>query len=104
MLDPWQILRDGGLPLSLPRTGRAPTVQELGEATRAAIATSPRGRDADALAAFVLAWAQHWPTSFRAAHGDDAPAVVAWASAHTSDENRYLKLRRIALENLASVV
>lgn len=104
MLDPWQILRDGGLPLSLPRSGSTPSVEELGDAARAAIAASPGGREADALAAFLLAWAQHWPTSFRAAHGEDAASVAAWASAHTTDENRYLKLRRIALENLATVV
>jgi hypothetical protein len=29
---------------------------------------------------------------------------VDWASQHAVDENRYLKLRRIALENLARIL
>jgi hypothetical protein len=104
MVDPWQILRDGGLPLALPRTDAKPTPRELADATRDAIAAKPRGREVDALTAFVLAWAHHWPTSFAAAFGDDTCSVSAWAESHTTDENRYLKLRRIALENLASVL
>lgn len=101
MADAWQILRDAGLPLAMERTTRRVDVTELGAAVRTAIDGAPGGRDAEALAAFVLAWSQHWPTSFAAVC---SPDVVTWADAHRADENRYLKLRRIALANLATVL
>jgi hypothetical protein len=104
MSDAWQILRDGGLPLALPVSDAARSPEELAAATREAIAQHPAGREAEALAAFVLAWHQHWPESFDRALGGDAGSVVAWASRHAVDEGRYLKLRRIALENLARVL
>jgi hypothetical protein len=104
MRDAWQILRDGGLPLATERTGLPTTAAELAAATREAITTGPVGRDAEALAAFVLAWHHHWPTTFNTELGTDVPAVLDWASRNTNDANRYLKLRRIALENLARVI
>lgn len=104
MVDAWQILRDGGLPLAMGRSERRRAAGELAQAAHAAIASEPSGREAEALAAFVLAWQQHWPTSFNSAHGARAAGVLAWARDHTLDENRYLKLRRIALENLATVL
>lgn len=104
MSDAWQILRDGGLPLALPVSDTARSPAALAAATREAIAQRPAGREAEALAAFVFAWHQHWPESFDRALGADAGAVVAWASRHAVDEGRYLKLRRIALENLARIL
>jgi hypothetical protein len=53
---------------------------------------------------FVFAWHQHWPESFDRALGRDAGDVVDWATRHAVDEGRYLKLRRIALENLAQIL
>ena len=104
MDDAWQILRDGGLPLATSRSPRRPTAHELAAAIRSAIATNPTGRDADALTAFALAWAHHWPSSFAAELGSDTETVIAWARERARDENRYLKLRRIALENLANLL
>jgi hypothetical protein len=104
MDDAWQILRDGGLPLALPTSGRLRSSQELAAATRAAIAQHPAGRDAEALAAFVFAWHHHWPGSFERELGTDATVVVDWATRNAVDQGRYLKLRRIALENLAHVL
>lgn len=104
MCDVWQILRDGGLPLALERSGVTRTPGELAVATRAAIAEAPGGRDAEALAAFVFAWHQHWPASFATELGGDADAVVGWATRNAIDDNRYLKLRRIALENLSQIL
>jgi hypothetical protein len=100
----WQILRDGGLPLAMQASGQRRSETELAAAVREAIASEPAGRDAEALAAYVLAWHQHWPRAFAAALGADAGATVAWANEHAIDANRYLKLRRIALENLALVL
>src|SRR5688572_20298128 len=104
MRDAWQILRDGGLPLATERSGQPTNAAQLAAATLEAIATRPAGRDAEALAAFVLAWHHHWPTTFRTELARDAPTVLAWASRNTNDVDRYLKLRRIALENLAHVI
>jgi len=104
MRDPWQILRDGGVPLALPVSGTRPGAAELATATRSAITSRPAGRDAEALAAFVFAWHHHWPDSFATELGGDATEIIAWATRHACDDGRYLKLRRIALENLSRVL
>ena len=64
----------------------------------------PPGREGEALGAFVLAWKNGFPTSFIAAFGCDAGRLSDWAMAAIGDQNRYLKLRRIALANLATVL
>lgn len=81
-----------------------PSPTALANAVVVAVAATPDGRDADALAAFILAWRHHWPTSFETELAARAPHVEAWAARHTQDADRYLKLRRIALENLADVL
>jgi hypothetical protein len=58
----------------------------------------------EAVGAFVLAWAQEWPSSFASAFGDGVRDTRAWAGKRTPDANRYLKLRRIALSRLATVL
>jgi hypothetical protein len=79
-------------------------VSELADATRAAVEEHPTGRDSEALAAFVFAWHHHWPQVFRGAFGDSAGRLLTWAGQQFSDDGRYLKLRRIAIENLAHVL
>jgi len=104
MSEPWQILRKAGLPLATERTGGVPRPDELAGALRAAIAESPAEPDAEALAAFIFAWHHHWPACFAAALAGDTARVLAWAAAHATDVDRYLKLRRISIENLATVL
>jgi hypothetical protein len=104
MGDAWQILRAGGLPLATAGTSSTPSAAELAAAARAAIASEPSGREADALAAFVLAWRHHWPASFATELGDGAAPTIEWATRQIDDAGRYLKLRRIAVENLATVL
>ena len=104
MPDAWQILRDGGLPLAIPASGATAHIGQLASAIREAIATEPVGRDAEALAAFIFAWQHHWPQSFATTQGTDATQVVDWATRHVLDDGRYLKLRRIAVENLSRVL
>jgi hypothetical protein len=79
-------------------------VGELVAATSAAVAENPAGRDSEALAAFVFAWHHHWPRLFQQAFGGAASPLVTWAAMQFTDDNRYLKLRRIAIENLAHVL
>jgi hypothetical protein len=90
--------------LSGDREGPAPTVERLGAALREVVAQPPRGRDAEALAAFVFAWQSEFPTSFTAALGADAISTVAWAREQLRDDNRYLKLRRIAIAHLSEIL
>jgi hypothetical protein len=104
MRSPWQVLRDGGLPLAIERTGASTTVSELAGATWAAVAEHPEGRDGEALAAFVFAWHDHWPRVFEGSFGDAGGGLLSWAAQQFSDAGRYLKLRRIAIENLAHVL
>ena len=104
-MDPaWQILRDGGLPLVVPGPRVRRSAAELASAVRVAIAENPTGRQADALAAFVLAWRHHWAASYAQSLAADAQLVTEWATANVTDPNRYLKLRRIAIENLSTVL
>lgn len=79
-------------------------MNELAAATRAAVAENPAGRDSEALAAFVFAWHHHWPRVFQGAFGEAGSGLLAWAGQQFSDDGRYLKLRRIAIENLAHVL
>ncbi len=105
MIDPWQTLRDAGLPLGAPDpVRRAPSADELAVAVQAAIATLPTGRARDAVCAFILAWWRQWPRTFTRAFGASAPAVIDWADAAVVDPNRYIKLSRIAMAHLASVL
>jgi hypothetical protein len=104
MGDPWQILRDGGLPTAAQGSGHRPAPRELADATRAAIGSGPSGRDAEALAAWIFAWHHHWPERFALELGADAGSVLAWASGNAVDDGRYVKLRRIAIESLAQVL
>ncbi|MBA3392888.1 MAG: hypothetical protein H0T89_09605 [Deltaproteobacteria bacterium] len=104
MRNAWQILRDAGLPVAAERSAHTVDTHELAAATRDAIAEEPTGRDAEALGAFVFAWQQHWPAAFSAAFAGDEPTLLAWAARQLPDDNRYLKLRRIAIANLAHVL
>ncbi|HEY1818036.1 MAG TPA: hypothetical protein VGG74_37090 [Kofleriaceae bacterium] len=103
MVDAWQILRDAGVPIVGPITGIRPAREDVVASTRVAVADAT-GRDADALAAWVLAWHAHWPRSFAASFPDDGDAIAGWATSCVTDANRYLKLRRIAIENLATIL
>jgi len=104
MRDAWQILHRAGLPMAGERTGEPPSEEEIADATRAVIATEITGRKRDALVAFIDAWRQHWPTSFARSLSGDAAAVAHWSDSHRGDEGRRLKLRRIALANLATTL
>jgi hypothetical protein len=61
-------------------------------------------REREALAAFVLAWADEWPHTFARSFGNHARELARWAEGVASDANRRIKLRRIAIENLSTVL
>lgn len=88
----------------MPVSGPAASDATLATAALQAIGSSPIGRDAEALAAWLLAWHAHWPTGFRRCFGADETTMISWARSQTSSVGRYIKLRRIAVENLASIL
>lgn len=102
---PWQVLHRAGLPLAGGRSGPVPSLVALAQAAREVLADPPgAGRERDAFCAFLLAWQQQWPSAFAVAFGGDADPIAAWAATRSSDLDRYLKLRRIAIENLTEVL
>ncbi len=104
MSDDWQILHRAGVPLAGTRIGAAPEVAEIVAAVHHVLSAQLAPRERDALAAFVAAWRQHWPTSFASGFGSAAGRISTWAAQACADHGRFLKLRRIALANLASVL
>ncbi len=110
MDDPWEILKDAGLPDGAARP--RPQGPLDGERLRAAVANldehpdtlSPRRLE------LLLAWLQggyhHWPRRFAEILGPVGARYrdhLAAAAENVVDPNRYLKLRRIAIENLSAV-
>lgn len=55
-----------------------------------------------ALLAYLRAFRHHWPAAFGELLGEEGEKTIAELSARRVDPNRYLKLRRIAIENLAT--
>ena len=77
----------------------------LADAVRTLVSVdAPTPREREALGALLLAWRDHWASAFAASFGTDAPRLAEWAEAATPDANRRIKLRRIALEGLATVL
>jgi hypothetical protein len=58
----------------------------------------------ECLGAWLAAFRHHWPDQFAAVLGSDGELALQRLQAHLDDPNRYLKLRRIAIENLAVLV
>ncbi len=104
--DAWRTVERGGLPIAgADRSGPAPSAEELARSVTRLVRAQPGAhREREALAAFVLAWADQWPHTFALALGDEAAHVVAWAEATATDADRRIKLRRIAIEHLAHVL
>jgi hypothetical protein len=53
------------------------------------------------LHAWLSAFAHHWPARFLATFGERGGELLRALELRSSDANRYLKLRRIAVENLS---
>jgi len=84
---------------------RAHPVRFDAERVRAAtleVAESPP--KATPLLAWLSAWRHHWPEHFEKTLGPTGHATIERLRASLGDPNRYLKLRRIAIANLAKVL
>lgn len=56
------------------------------------------------LLAWLKAWKHHWPDQFQRTLGSIGDRCLAKLEAAPTDPNRYLKLRRIAVENLSNLL
>lgn len=61
-------------------------------------------RQRDALLAWLRGFRHHFEARFRVVFGTLGDDAIATLEATPIDANRYLKLRRIAIENLAAVL
>jgi hypothetical protein len=108
MLQRWKVLRDAGVPEGaarrLDRGSFEPTsvAAALAEATANLEALEPADREC--LSAWLAAFRHHWPDRFAATLGQAGDLALQRLGAHPTDANRHLKLRRIAIENLAVLV
>ncbi|MEQ8765587.1 MAG: hypothetical protein RL885_16800 [Planctomycetota bacterium] len=73
------------------------------EALREIMECDLKAQRRELLLAWLSAYEHHWPTSFRFVFGDEGPAALEALQRQAHDANRYLKLRRIAIENLTRI-
>ena len=85
----------GPLPCAEVRAALAATLDGLDQ-------LDPRRREP--LLAWLKAWEHHWPKSFREILGETGGRCLSRLLEAPVDPNRYLKLRRIAIENLAGLL
>ena len=106
MNDSWELLCSLGLPdgpIRPPPTGPFPD-----DRVRAALETVVAGvleeRQVAPLLAWLRAWQHHWPARFAATLAESGEAAIGALERRSVDANRYLKLRRIAIENLSGLL
>ena len=107
MSDAWKLLVDLGLPDGAPRPPPRGRIDPV--AVRTAVfdvARSPGLSVAKVapLLAWLRAWRHHWPARFAEVFGCLQPEILAGLQERLDDRNRYLKLRRIAIANLAHIL
>lgn len=68
------------------------------------LASPERSEDPTPFVAWLSAFHHHWPTRFHALFGAAGAELLIALRGELTDENRYLKLRRIAVENLSGVL
>lgn len=99
----WKQLIDLGVPDGAIRpvtAGRADS-ESTRELIAMAVARPLSPREREVLFAWLRGWKHHWPRSFSQCLGDVGESALASLEAAGIDAGRYLKLRRIAIENLA---
>jgi len=105
----WDMLCAWGVPEGAVRArpaGEFPGAR-LAEALAMLGATSFASLDQtqrECLLAWLQAFRHHWPERYAATLGDGGAAAVRALEASPFDPDRYLKLRRIAIENLAATL
>jgi hypothetical protein len=104
----WRTLQAAGLPdgAARPAPASPPGPAELcaafGVAIRAAADGTLDARDAEVLLAWLAAARHHWPARTAELLGPGSPAAQRMLEARSGSPDRRLKLRRIAIANLAA--
>jgi len=101
----WKLLIQFGLPKGAARQVEANAVQNLKgmrEAVRCLSESRLDAADIDILAAWLSAFKHHFPSAFAEVLGSVGETYLNQLKTQT-DPNRYLKLRRIAVANLAEL-
>lgn len=97
------LLEAAGVPIGAPRPVRSIPDPD---ALRATLEELSRTRIPEELKEPLRAWLRgyrhHWPEEFVTTLGSAGAALLEVLEAEESDPNRYLKLRRIAIANLAA--
>jgi hypothetical protein len=103
--DAIEILARAGAPVGPPRAAPS-SLPDDAELRRAAfwVASHVAPDDLVPHVAWLSAFRHHWPTRFSSVFGRRGEELLAELRRAVADENRYLKLRRIAVENLAAVL
>jgi len=107
MSDAWKLLIDLGLPDGAPRpppTGRIDPVAVKVAVLEVARTPTLTVAKVAPLLAWLRAWRHHWPARFAEVFGDMQPEFLDALQKRLDDKNRYLKLRRIAIANLAHIL
>lgn len=104
-MDAWKRLCELGVPAGAirPVPRGPPASGELRALVARVLDELPEDGEAP-LYAWLCALRQHWPTAFERELGDLGRAAEARVAKGGADLDRYLKLRRIALANLAGLV
>ena len=105
MQDEADLLASAGVPLGPPR----PPPRSLPDDAvlrRATFVVARRLTAEEALpyAAWLVAFAHHWPSRFARVFGDEGRELHERWRAAVADTGRFIKLRRIAIENLSHVL
>ncbi len=105
MEDPWKTLAAAGLPEGAIR--ERPASIDFPAVRRALAAINPASLQeshAVILLAYLEGWRHHWPVRYAREIGEAGERLRKPLQRRRIDENRYLKLRRIAVENLATAL
>lgn len=105
MTPSWQVLIEAGVPAGATRRRPAPPLRwERVRDALAEVLAAPETLDApahEALVAWLNALRDHWPSRFRSLVDDEPVARLENLTAR--DQDRFLKLRRIAIDHLSRV-
>jgi hypothetical protein len=93
------VMRAFGLPDASVSAVTNPSVGALQEAVATLLSMPLTARDSEIVAAWLGAFHHHWPKAFARVLGASGAALQSRCP--PGEPNRYLKLRRIALANLA---
>jgi hypothetical protein len=103
----WEVLVEAGLPDGAVRPGPRSLDRSRVREAIDDLARHPEALAAnqiEPLLAWLRGWRHHWRSSFVTSLGAGVEDLITRLEERGPDRNRYLKLRRIAVENLSRVL